>query len=151
MEIFVKCLVRLPFAHFLKNWVIFIISFFFKSLDTGSVSLLITSRKSIILELVSVDCIFFFLSMGHIFLFLTVSQSHSVMSNFLWPHWLYSPWNSLGQNTGMGSFSRLQRTFPTQGSNPGLPHCRWILYQLSHKGSPSFLLSGLLWNPGYYD
>ena len=26
--------------------------------------------------------------------------------------------------------------FPTQGSNPGLPHCRWVLYQLSHKGSP---------------
>ena len=29
--------------------------------------------------------------------------------------------------------------FPTQGSNPGLPHCRWILYQLSHKGSPRIL------------
>ena len=30
--------------------------------------------------------------------------------------------------------SLLQRIFPTQGSNPGLPHCRWILYQLSHEG-----------------
>ena len=29
--------------------------------------------------------------------------------------------------------------FPTQGLNPGLPHCRWILYQLSHKGSPRIL------------
>ena len=29
--------------------------------------------------------------------------------------------------------------FPTQGSNPGLPHCRWILCQLSHKGSPRIL------------
>ena len=46
-----------------------------------------------------------------------------------------SPWNCSGQNTGMGSFSFLQGTFPTQGSNPGFLHCRQILYQLSHKGS----------------
>ena len=46
------------------------------------------------------------------------------------------PWNSLGQNTGVGSLSLLQGIFPTQGSKRGLPHCRWILYQLSHKGSP---------------
>ena len=46
------------------------------------------------------------------------------------------PWNSPGHNTGVGSFSLLQGIFPTQGSNPGLPHCRQILYQLSHKGSP---------------
>ena len=38
-------------------------------------------------------------------------------------------------NTGSGSLSLLQGIFPTQGSNPGLPHCRQILYQLSHKGS----------------
>ena len=36
---------------------------------------------------------------------------------------LYSPWNSPGQNTGVGSPSLLQGIFPTQGSNPGLPHC----------------------------
>ena len=48
--------------------------------------------------------------------------------------WLYSPWNSPGQNSGVGSLSLLQGIFPTRGSNPGLPHCRWILYQLSHKG-----------------
>jgi len=47
---------------------------------------------------------------------------------------LHSPGNSPGQNTGVGSLSLLQGIFPTQGSNPGLPHCRWILYQLSHKG-----------------
>ena len=58
------------------------------------------------------------------------------MSDSLWPHGLYSPWNSPGQNTGVGSLSLLQGIFPTQGSNPGLPHCRWLLYQLSHKGSP---------------
>ena len=64
------------------------------------------------------------------------SESCSVMSNSLQPHGLYSPWNSPGQNTGVGSLSLLQGIFPTQGSNPGLMHCRWILYQLSHKGSP---------------
>ena len=52
---------------------------------------------------------------------------------------LYSPWNSPGQNTGVGSLSLLQGIFPTRGSNPGLPHCRWILYQLSHQGSPRIL------------
>ena len=38
------------------------------------------------------------------------------------PHGLYSPWNSLGRNTGVGSLSFLQGIFPTQGSNPGLLH-----------------------------
>ena len=61
------------------------------------------------------------------------------MSDSLWPRGLCSPWNSLGQNTGVGSLSLLQGIFPTQGLNPGLPHCRWILYQLSHKGSPRIL------------
>ena len=64
------------------------------------------------------------------------SESRSVMSNSFQPHGLYSPWNSPGQNTGVGSLSLLQGIFPIQGSNPGLPHCRRILYQLSHKGSP---------------
>ena len=50
-----------------------------------------------------------------------------------------SPWNSPGQNTGVGSLSLLQRIFSTQGSNPGLPYFRQILYQLSHKGSPRIL------------
>ena len=58
--------------------------------------------------------------------------------------WLFgtpwnSPWNSPGQNSGVSSHSLLQGIFPTQGSNPGLPHCRWILYQLSHQGSPRIL------------
>ena len=51
-------------------------------------------------------------------------------------HGLYSPWNSPGQNTGVGSCSLLQGIFQTQGSNPGLPHSRWIPCQLSHQGSP---------------
>ena len=49
---------------------------------------------------------------------------------------LHSPWNSPGQNTGVGNFSLLQGVFPTKRLNPGLPHCRQILYQLSHQGSP---------------
>ena len=48
----------------------------------------------------------------------------------------YSPWNSPGQNTRVGSLSLLQGIFPNQGSNPGLQPCRQILYHLSHKGSP---------------
>ena len=62
-------------------------------------------------------------------------QSHSLVSDPLRPQGLYSPWTSPGQNTGVGSLSLLQGIFPTQGSNPGLPHCGWILYQLSHKAS----------------
>ena len=53
---------------------------------------------------------------------------HSVMSNFLEPHILCGLWNSPGWNTEVGSFSLLQGIFPTQGSNPGLLHCRQILY-----------------------
>ena len=63
------------------------------------------------------------------------SESHSVMSDSLWPHGLYSPWNSPGQNTGVGSLSLPQRIFPTQESNQGLLHFRQILYQLSYQGS----------------
>ena len=48
----------------------------------------------------------------------------------------YNPWNSPGQNAGIGSLSLLQGIFPIQALNPGLPHCRWIPYQLRHKGSP---------------
>ena len=61
------------------------------------------------------------------------------MSDSLWSHGLYSPWNSPGQNTGEGRLSLLQEIFSTQGSNTGLPHCRQILYQLSHRGSPRIL------------
>ena len=57
------------------------------------------------------------------------------MSDSLQPHGLYSPWNSPGQNTVVGSHSLPQGIFPTQGSNPGLLLCRWILYQLSYQGS----------------
>ena len=45
--------------------------------------------------------------------------------------------DSPGQNTGVGCHALLQGTFPTQGSNLSLPHCRQILNHLSHQGSPS--------------
>ena len=65
-------------------------------------------------------------------------KSRSVMYHSLWTHGLYSPWNSPGQNNGMGSFpSPGDLTNP--GLNWGLPHCRQILYQLSHQGSPRIL------------
>ena len=67
------------------------------------------------------------------------SESRSVMSDSLQSHGLHTPWNSPGQNTGVGSLSLLQGIFPTQRSKPGLLHCRWILHQLSHKGSPRIL------------
>ena len=64
--------------------------------------------------------------------------------------WLFAtPWtlpgssvygDSPGQNTGVGCHALLQGLFPTQGSNPGLPHCRWwVLYRLSHQRNPRIL------------
>ena len=62
------------------------------------------------------------------------SESHSVVSDFLQLHGLHGPWNSPGQNTGVGSLFLLQGIFPTQGLDPCLSYCRWILYQLSYQG-----------------
>ena len=70
---------------------------------------------------------------------LDISESWSVMSDSLRSHEQHSSWNSPGQNTEVGSLSLLQGIFPTQGSNPGLLHCRQILYWLSHQGSPRIL------------
>ena len=64
-----------------------------------------------------------------------VRESDSVVSNSLRPREPYSPWNFPSQNTGVDSLSLLQGIFLSQGLNPGLLHCRWILYQLSHQGS----------------
>ena len=44
--------------------------------------------------------------------------------------------DSPGKNTGVGCHVLLEGIFPTQGRNPGLLHCRWIFYHLSHQGSP---------------
>ena len=61
------------------------------------------------------------------------------MSDSLQLHGLHSPWNFPGQDIGVRNLPLLQRIFPTQGSKPGLPHCRWILYWLNHEGSPRIL------------
>ena len=56
-------------------------------------------------------------------------------------------WDFLGKSPGMGCHFLLQGIFPTRGSNPGLPHCREMLYHLSHQGSLVFKLSLYLTYP----
>ena len=73
----------------------------------------------------------------------TLRESHSVVSDSSRPHGLYSRWNSPGQNTGVGSLSCLQGIFTTQTSNPGLLHCRRILYQLSYEGKATLCNSSV--------
>ena len=68
------------------------------------------------------------------------SVSRSVVPDSLWPQGLqptrlFCPWNFPGKNTGVGSHFFLWGIFPTQESNPGLLHCRQILYWLSYEGS----------------
>ena len=68
------------------------------------------------------------------------SVSHSVVPDSLQPHGLQPtrllcPWDFPGKSTGVGCHCLLQGIFPTQGSNPGLLHCRQILYHLSYGGS----------------
>ena len=93
------------------------------------VSGLLKSPPIIVLLLISLICMLIFL---YIFEKVKVAQS---CPDSLLPHGLYSPWSSPGQNTAVGSHSLLQGIFPNQGSNPGLLHCRWILYQLRNQGS----------------
>ena len=66
--------------------------------------------------------------------------SHSAVSDSLRPRGLqparlFCPWDAPGKNNEVGCHSLLQGIFLTQGLNPGLPHCRQILYDLSHQGS----------------
>ena len=65
-----------------------------------------------------------------------VAQLYPTLCNPM--DYMYSLWNSPGQNTGAGSLSLLQGIFPTQVSNPGLPHCRQIVYQLSHREAQEY-------------
>ena len=70
--------------------------------------------------------------------------SHSVVSDSLWPHGLqptrlFCPRDSPGKNPAVGCHALLQGIFPNQWLNPGLPHCRLILYHLSYQGSPWIL------------
>ena len=52
----------------------------------------------------------------------------------------HCPWDSPGKNTGVGCHALLQGIFPIQGLNSVLPHCRWILYHLSHQGSLIYII-----------
>ena len=65
-----------------------------------------------------------------------VTQLCSILCDLSRPSRLLCPWNSPGQNTGVGSHFLLQGIFPTWASNLGLLHCRQILYLLSRQGSP---------------
>ena len=80
----------------------------------------------------------------------SVQFSCSVVSDSLRPHELQHArllclWNSPGQNTGVGNHSLLQENFPTQGLNPGLPHCRQMLYP-SEPQSTSRVTGWIKWD-----
>ena len=85
--------------------------------------------------------------------FTNESISHLVMSSSLWLHGLQPsrllcPWDFPGKNTGVGCHFLLQEIFLTQGSNPGLLHCKRILFHPSHRGSPisQIVLNKLIFN-----
>ena len=65
----------------------------------------------------------------------------------LWPTRFLCPWDSPGKNTWVVCHSFLQGIFLTQGSNPGLPHCKQTLYYLSHQGSPGIYIYPLAFEP----
>ena len=122
------------FAHFLTNWAIILLIVYFKwfffflyILDNCTLSDMSFAKVSPSLWLVFPFYWHWFLQNRRFWLQWTLkseSESHSVVSNSLRPHGLYSPWNSPGHNTGVDSLSLLQRIFPIQGLNPGLPQCR---------------------------
>ena len=64
------------------------------------------------------------------------AQSCLILCNPMDYSWLFCPWDSPGKNTGVDCHAFLQGIIPTQGSSPGLLHCRWIFYPLSHHRSP---------------
>ena len=124
----------------INNWIPNDKPFFYISyiLIRKNASLLWSFTMLEIYDFLIYEKIIMFPFFGFIFFF-TESESCSLVSNSLQPHGLHSPWNSPGQNTGVGSLSLLQGIFPTQRSNPGILHCRQILYQLSYQGSPIIL------------
>ena len=65
---------------------------------------------------------------------------HSSWHHGLEPPRLLCPWGFPSKNTGVGCHTFPQGIFPIQGSNPHLPHCRWILYLPSHWGSPRWVV-----------
>ena len=76
---------------------------------------------------------FYLLCVLSLFSHVRLVQPHGVQSSRL-----ICLWDSPGKNSGVGCHFLLQGMFPTQGSNPRLLRCKWILYPLSHQGSPGF-------------
>ena len=121
-------------------WVYGKYTFFWKTISSGvflkrrarGLNIFLNSKASMNFNFLQHVCLLVFREKKKVNNEACESESHSVVFNSLWRHGLSSPWNSPGQNTGVGSPSLLQGIFPTQGSNPGLPHCRRILYPLSH-------------------
>ena len=100
-------------------------------------SLAITGGSSLWFSAINIYFIFAFMLLFYVF-------SCSVVSDCLQPHDCSPPGSTVhgdspGNNTGVGCHALLQGIFQTQGSNPSLLHCRQILYQLSHQGSPRLL------------
>ena len=86
---------------------------------------------------------FFIVQLSHPYMLLLLQLSHVsrvrlCVTHRRQPTRLPRPWDSPGKNTGVGC--HLQGIFPTQGSNPGLRHCRQMLYPLSHQGSESWTI-----------
>ena len=113
-----------------KKW--YLIPFIFISLATSEMSFLFIFSHLCEMP-VCILCLFVCCLLSY----LCAVLSRSVVSDSLWPHGLLParllcPWGSPGKNTEMGCHALLQGIFPAQGSNPGLPHCRRILYCLSH-------------------
>ena len=75
--------------------------------------------------------------------------SDSLRPNGLYPTGLLCPWDSPGKNTGMGRHFLFQVIFPTQGSNPGPPHCGQMLKPLSHQGSPTNIFISTIFRRKY--
>ena len=116
----------LKLDHWLSN-LSFFLKYTFGGINCSLDTVLATSYKSA----------FFFLICSYFHFFVKL-YSHLMWKSLSRVRLFATPWTiqsmefSRPENTGVGSLSLLQGIFPTQGSNPGLPHCRWILYQLSH-------------------
>ena len=75
-----------------------------------------------------------------LYVYLVAQVCPTLRSHGLQLTWILCPWDFLGKNIGVGSHSLPQGTFPIQGYNLGLLHCRWILYYMSHQGSPYYTI-----------
>ena len=82
-------------------------------------------------------------SLSRVQLFATPCQAPSAR--------LLHPWDSPGKNIGVGCHFLLQEIFPTQGLNPGLPHCRQMLYHLSHQRSTWIIIKYWLLFPWFFN